>query len=113
MSREELKKVIEEIFAKDILSKFKEKNQSYGSEKNSNAFYNFEQTGNRLAANPKIDLNELDKKLLPLFAYMDKHNVALMQGLSGTPEFKERLIDNIVYGLIALAMCEEQKKDTV
>src|SRR5690554_6761338 len=84
MSREELKKVMEEIFAKDILSKFKEKNQSYGSEKNSNAFYNFEQTGNRLAANPKIDLNELDKKLLPLLAYMDKHNVALMQGLSST-----------------------------
>jgi hypothetical protein len=54
----------------------------------------------------------LDKKLLPLFAYMDKHNVALMQGLGDTVEFKERVIDNIVYGFIAIAIYDEYSKKT-
>lgn len=112
MNRSELKVVIEKIFTDEILSKFNEKNKSYGSEKNNDAFFNFEQTGVRLVSNPNINLSELDKKLLPLFAYMDKHNVALMQGLSETVEFKERLIDNILYGFMALAIYDEYSKKT-
>lgn len=93
----------------DIINKFTEKNESYGSEKHS-AFYNFEETGKRICSNLHVDLEGLDIKLLPLFVYMDKHHVALMQGLSKTPEFKERVIDNIVYSFLALAMYEQEEK---
>lgn len=109
MNRQELGEYMKHIFEKEILPKFNEKNQSYGSEKNS-AFYNFEQTGIRLASNPNINLNDLDKRLLPLFSYTDKHQVALMQNLSKTPEFEERIIDIIVYSFIALAMKANLKK---
>lgn len=106
MNRNELGKYIQETFKEEILTKFVEKNKSYGSDKES-AFYNFNQTGLRLCTNPNINLNELDKRLLPLFTYMDKHNVALMQNLGNTAEFRERVIDNIVYSFIALALQEE------
>lgn len=109
MNREQLGQSIATIFESQIMTKLIEKNKSYGAEKES-AFYNFEQTGKRLATNSNISLDELDACLLPLFAYMDKHQVALMQNLSKTPEFKERIIDNIVYGFIALVMTEYYEK---
>jgi len=110
MNKVELRNAIVEIFNRKVIPKFLEKNNSYGSEKE-NAFYNFEQTGIRLSTNPDINLDELDKRLLPLFAYMDKHQVALMQHLSHTAEFSERMVDNIVYGFIALAMYDHWKND--
>lgn len=107
MKREDLKNTIGELFEKEILSKFMDRNASYGSEDGLDAFYNFRQTGTRLAMNSKINLNELDTMLLPLFTYTDKHQVALMQHLSKTKECEDRIVDIIVYSFIALAMMKE------
>ena len=109
MDREDLKQNIENIFQDEVLSKFIDRNKSYGADDGSDAFFNFRQTGTRIAMNSKIDLDELDTMLLPLFTYTDKHQVALMQHLGKTKECEDRIIDIIVYSFIALAMIKDNK----
>jgi hypothetical protein len=96
MRRSDFPIYIEEEFKK-LIGLFSTKNQSYGKE--DDLFYNFRHTATRLFGDALPD-----SMYMVLFAYVDKHMVALANRGLDDPEYDSRWDDVIVYALIAKAM---------
>lgn len=93
---------------KEVVDKFKKKNQAYGDNHQSDVFNNFRSTASRIMpdryeAQPEAAMFQVAETLV------DKHNVALAKGI-GVPDAKERLLDRIVYSLMEIALIEEQER---
>lgn len=103
MTRSEFLTLLDEILQK-VRDKFIEKNVSYGAEED--VFHNFRSTARRVIPGQFVD--EYEDMYRVLLCYQDKHRVALASLGLEEPEFEERVIDDIVYDVIAIAMKREK-----
>lgn len=90
----------------EIQKLFARKNESYGT--SGDLFWNFRQTAQRLY----LDIYAQDPyaaMFLVAETLVDKHNVALAKGITGS-ECDERLMDRIVYSLLQLKMVYERSE---
>lgn len=102
MTREEFLTLADVEFL-NIQNLFRRKNQSYGAEVD--LFYNFRESAKRV-----LNDTSYQSMFRILFAYMDKHLVALSNRGLDEQEFEERMRDVIVYALIAIAMHREANR---
>lgn len=102
MTRNEFVPFMETIF-NQLRALFTNKNHSYGQ--TDDAFFNFRETARRHLGGE--DYPALFKALSIM---KDKHAVALANKGLDDPEVEQRLLDQIVYDLLALAMYREYRK---
>ena len=80
---------------------FTRKNKSYGDQ--NQVFYNFQETARRV-----FDDTSCGSMWKVMYTYMDKHMVALTNGITER-EFVERLRDIVVYSLLGIALHAEHE----
>lgn len=101
MTRDDFFEITCETWGK-IEDLFNIKNKSYG--RGDDIFHNFRETALRLT---RCDSPE--HMFQVLLVLQDKHRVALANRGLDDPEFEERVMDDIIYSLLAIAMYREGK----